>query len=115
MTRLPGNKYQNYHAHVYFDRDSLAAARVLCARAGELFGVKVGRFHEKPVGPHPQWSCQLAFDAAQFDDLVPWLEANRQGLTILIHGLTGEDLADHTEHASWLGEPAELDLSIFRR
>jgi DOPA 4,5-dioxygenase len=36
-------------------------------------------------------------------------------LTILVHGLTGEDLADHTEHASWLGEPAELDLSIFKR
>ena len=35
------------------------------------------------------------------------------GLTVLVHGLTGDDLADHTEHAAWLGEPVELDLSVF--
>ena len=114
MTRRPENSYPSYHAHVYFDQNSLAAARNLCTRAGELFGVAVGRFHQKPVGPHPRWSCQLAFDAAQFDELIPWLERHREGLTVLVHGLTGDDLADHTEHASWLGEPVELDVSIFK-
>lgn len=114
MAARPQNNYPSYHAHVYFDKATLSTARQLCTRAGEQFGVSVGRFHQKPVGPHPRWSCQLAFDAAQFDELIPWLDRNRAGLTILVHGRTGDDLADHTEHASWLGEPVELNLSIFQ-
>ena len=111
--KRPRNVYPAYHAHVYFDRDTRAQAEALCRAAGETFGVAVGRVHQKRVGPHPHWSCQLAFDAAQFDALVPWLEANRGGLTILVHGLTGDDLKDHTTHAAWLGAPATLDLSVF--
>lgn len=109
----PRNVYPAYHAHVYFAPDTRAQAEALCRAAGETFGVAVGRVHQKLVGPHPHWSCQLAFDAAQFDALVPWLEANRRGLTILVHGLTGDDLKDHTAHAAWLGAPATLDLSVF--
>jgi aromatic ring-cleaving dioxygenase len=111
--RRPRNVYPAYHAHVYFGPDTLERAAALCRAAGETFGVQVGRVHQRRVGPHPQWSCQLAFDAAQFDTLVPWLEANRGGLTVLVHGLTGNDLADHTTHAAWLGAPATLDLSVF--
>ena len=114
MVRRPENVYSNYHAHVYFGAETLEHARTLCEQAGERFGVRIGRVHQKPVGPHPHWSCQIAFDASQFEDLVEWLEVNRDGLTILVHGLTGDDLADHTEHAAWLGEPAELDLSGLR-
>jgi len=111
--RRPRNVYPAYHAHVYFGPDTLAQAAALCRAAGETFGVQVGRVHQKLVGPHPCWSCQLAFDAAQFDALIPWLEAHRDGLTVLVHGLTGNDLEDHTTHAAWLGTPATLDLSVF--
>jgi DOPA 4,5-dioxygenase len=31
-----------------------------------------------------------------------------------VHGLTGDDLADHTRHAAWLGEELPLDLSMFK-
>jgi len=113
MIKRPENLYPAYHAHVYFDAATRTAARTLCTQAGALFGVSVGRFHQKQVGPHPRWSCQLAFEAAQFDELIPWLERNRAELTVLVHGLTGDDLADHTDHAAWLGEPVELDLSVF--
>ncbi len=113
MTKRPENVYSNYHAHVYFDEVTLDRARKICTRAGELFGVAVGRVHQKNVGPHPRWSCQLTFDARQFDDLIPWLEENRQGMTVLVHALTGNDLDDHTVHAAWLGEPVELNLAMF--
>ncbi|MGR8918339.1 MAG: DOPA 4,5-dioxygenase family protein [Gammaproteobacteria bacterium] len=109
----PVNRYAHYHAHVYFDADTVERARRLCELAGERFEVTVGRVHERCVGPHPHWSCQLAFDAAVFDSLVPWLEQHRDGLTVLVHGLTGDALADHTRHASWLGTAATLDLSVF--
>ena len=50
---------QGYHAHVYFNAASLGRAKALCERAAATFVVKMGRVHEKPVGPHPDWSCQL--------------------------------------------------------
>ena len=115
MIKRPENLHPHYHAHVYFDETSTAQARALCEGAAQKFGVAMGRVHEKLVGPHPRWSCQLAFDSAAFDALVPWLDAHRGGLTILVHADTGDDLEDHTTHAAWLGEPAELDLSHFKR
>ena len=33
---------------------------------------------------------------------------NRQGLNILIHPLTDDEVEDHTEHAAWLGAPVGL-------
>ena len=113
MIKRPQNVYSKYHAHVYFDETSVAKAQTLCESAVGKFGVAMGRVHRKLVGPHPSWSCQLAFDSAQFDALLPWLEANRGALTILVHGLTGNDLEDHTVNAAWLGEPAELNLAVF--
>lgn len=113
MIQRPTNRYERYHAHVYFDASTVVQASSICQQAGELFEVAVGRVHQKLVGPHPRWSCQLAFDQAQFDGLVPWLDKHRGDLTILVHGLTGNDLEDHTEHASWLGEPVDLNLSVF--
>lgn len=103
----------HYHAHVYFGPDTVEQARRLCQQAGERFGVGVGRLHERPVGPHPHWSCQLSFDEAQFDVFIDWLEHHRNGLDVLVHGLTGDALADHTTHASWLGHPSKLNLAIF--
>lgn len=114
MTKRPTNSYDHYHAHVYFDEHSVTRASSLCQEAGELFCVKVGRVHQKLVGPHPRWSCQLAFDKVQFDGVIPWLDNNRGELTVLVHALTGNDLEDHTKHASWLGDPVPLKLSIFR-
>jgi DOPA 4,5-dioxygenase len=109
----PRNTFTQYHAHVYFDETTTEQARELCQNAAKLFGVAMGRVHQKLVGPHPYWSCQLAFDSTQFEKLIPWLDQNRGGLTVLVHGLTGNDLEDHTTNASWLGKPAKLNLEIF--
>ena len=110
---VPQNLYEAYHAHVYFDEDTVTQAEQLCRAAAERFKIRVGQVHRQPVGPHPHWSCQLAFTSHQFPNLVPWLAQHRQGLTILIHGVTGDDLTDHTDHAAWLGEPQALVLSFF--
>lgn len=102
---------EGYHAHVYFDANSVEQARALRERISEEFDYAVGRFHEKNVGPHPRWSFQIAFKADAFGTLVPWLAVNRKGLTVLVHGLTGEDIYDHTELVMWLGDSAKLDLT----
>ena len=113
MIARPRKLHANYHAHIYFGPETVDQARALCESAGELFDVTIGRVHKKLVGPHPHWSCQIAFDSSKFDALIEWLEQNRNGLNILVHGLTGDDLEDHTTHASWLGNPSALNLKIF--
>ena len=112
-TKRPINIHNHYHAHVYFDSQTLQFASDLCIKAGELFDLKVGRIHQKPVGPHPKWSCQISFSSKDFEQLIPWLSDNRNDLTVLIHAQTGDNLKDHTEYAYWLGDNVQLNLSIF--
>ena len=109
----PRNVFEKYHAHVYFDEKTTEQAREICQTAAKLFGVAMGRVHQKPVGPHPHWSCQLAFGSTQFDKLITWLEEHRAGLNVLVHPVTDNHLEDHTTHASWLGKPASLNLEVF--
>ncbi|NNE38026.1 MAG: DOPA 4,5-dioxygenase family protein [Gammaproteobacteria bacterium] len=114
MPRRPENLYPAYHAHVYFDEASLDQARALCTGAGKTLSITVGRIHSRNVGPHPHWSCQLSFNKEQFDKVINYLEEHRHGLDILVHGVTGDDLADHTDHAAWLGEASVLNLEVFQ-
>jgi len=102
-----------YHAHVYFDADTQDLAQHICEEAARLFPVQMGRMHARPVGPHSRWSCQLGFAADAFDQVIPWLMLNRRGLTIFTHAETGDHLADHRDHAVWMGGLLDLDLSIF--
>lgn len=111
--KRPVNNHKAYHAHVYFDEHTKELARKLCDASAEIHGLNVGRFHEKLVGPHPCWSCQIIFGAKDFDTYISWLEAHREGLTVFVHPLTGDDLKDHTEYAYWLGRDVELNLQAF--
>lgn len=104
---------EGYHAHVYFDADSQDAARALREDVAERFAVEMGRWHAKPVGPHPLWSYQIAFRPDIFDDLVPYLMLHRRGCTIFLHPNTGEDLEDHRDRPIWMGEQVPLKLEIF--
>jgi aromatic ring-cleaving dioxygenase len=106
---------EGYHAHVYFDAETIEQARALCESAAAKFGIRMGRVHERPVGPHPDWSCQLAFSHEQFADVMLYLAMNRDGLVIFTHPDTGDDLADHTKHAIWMGGMRELKVEMFRR
>ncbi|MFA3918233.1 DOPA 4,5-dioxygenase family protein [Ruegeria hyattellae] len=107
------SKITGYHAHVYFDAATQDAAQKVCEEAAKLFPVEMGRMHAKAVGPHPRWSCQLAFAPEAFAQVVPWLILNRQGLTVFTHPETGDHLADHRDRAIWMGEMLDLNLSIF--
>ena len=104
-----------YHAHIYFDADSRDRARALGDRISAVFAeAKIGRYHEKNVGPHPRWSCQVAFPLEMFAAFVPWLMLNRDGLTIFLHPLTDDDLGDHEQYPIWMGEMLPLNLDMFR-
>jgi aromatic ring-cleaving dioxygenase len=106
---------RGFHAHVYFDAETKERARAVCERARDLFPVTMGRMHEKPVGPHPVPSCQLAFAPEAFADVMGWLALNRDGLVVFTHPETGDDLADHRDHAIWMGAILPLKLEMFEK
>ena len=110
MTEQP-----NYHAHVYFDAETVDTARQICEYCRDEFGVAMGRMHERAVGPHPDWSCQLTVSHDQFADVMNWLTQNRQGLVIFTHPNTGNDLLDHRDHPIWMGAVRPLKLELFEK
>jgi len=107
------NRPDVFHAHIYFDPTELEQAQALAERVRVRFGVKVGRFHQRPVGPHPRGSCQLTVPGEVFGDFTTWAAVNRGALTIFGHAETGNDLIDHTSHVVWFGPSEELNLSQF--
>ena len=113
MDSLNPSLIESWHAHVYFDAASRDAARALRGTIEtELAGrIELGRFHERPVGPHPMWSYQLAFAPANFPHVVGWLTLNHRGLDVFIHPNTGDELRDHRDCALWLGRSHVLNLA----
>lgn len=101
-----------YHAHIYYDAASRERAGILRAWIEQRFQVRMGRWHDNPVGPHPTAMYQVAFKPDQFPVLVPFLMLNRQGLTVLLHPETGRPRDDHTKHALWAGEVLPLNTAI---
>ena len=105
---------RHYHAHIYYDLQSTReqAARLREQVSAAFSGATLGRWHDGPVGPHPQSMYQIAFSADLLASFLPWLMLNRAGLTILLHPETGNDHADHTDHAIWFGEILPLRLDV---
>lgn len=117
MQLLDPSLIESWHAHVYFDAASRDAAWALRETiAVQLAGrMALGRFHEKPVGPHPMWSYQLAVPAASFPDVLGWLALNHGALDVFVHPNTDDELRDHRDCALWLGKSHPLNLAGFSR
>lgn len=111
---LSSEMIEDWHAHIYFDAESKAAAWKLREEIEAKFDMEMGRFHEREVGPHPRWSYQVQFLPALFSEIVPWLAINRGDLTVFIHPNSGDELKDHRDHAIWMGEKLDLKLDIFK-
>jgi DOPA 4,5-dioxygenase len=112
MSVLDTRAITSWHAHVYFAAASRDAARALRDLIVDHFGdrVEMGRFHERPVGPHPMWSYQIAFAPVHLAEIVGWLALNHGDLDVFVHPNTGDPLRDHRDSALWLGHSHRLDL-----
>lgn len=112
-------RINSYHFHVYYDsdhKDIAADVRQSFLQAVERNhdleeSLRVGRMHDEPVGPHTKPMFQIAVDQFAFQMSLNFLMLHRQGLTVLIHPETGDDIKDHTIHAAWLGNKVALDLT----
>ena len=112
MGYLDASCTRSWHAHVYFGAGSRDAAWTLREAVTDQLGdsVQMGRFHERPVGPHPMWSYQIAFGPERFAQVVGWLTLNRGALDVFVHPNTDDELRDHRDCAIWLGRSHKLDL-----
>jgi aromatic ring-cleaving dioxygenase len=100
-----------YHAHVYYRDGERPAAEALRERlAGQAGVVFAGPLRDGKVGPHPISQFEIHFPEKALPAVRPVLEAS--GLTVLVHPLTHDDLADHTTLADWIGTPIELDVRV---
>ena len=104
---------RDFHAHIYFDPDEVEKATALASEVAARFGVPVGHFHLRPVGPHPRGSVQMTVPTGRFGEVATFLAVNRGDLAIFAHASTGDDRADHTRNVMWFGPSEELDLSLF--
>jgi aromatic ring-cleaving dioxygenase len=105
---------QHYHAHVYYEPDTTReTAALLRERVATAFPqAQLGRWHDELVGPHLRSMYQIAFPSELLGRFLPWLMLNRDGLTVLLHPGTGNDYADHTAHAAWLGDTLPLRVDV---
>jgi len=111
----PVTDISGYHAHVYFDGDTRDSAERLRSGIAERFRAELGRWHENPIGPHTKGMYQVAFAIDEFASIVPFMMLNRGGLSILVHPMTGDAVADHDVNPLWLGERLAVDLEFLRQ
>jgi DOPA 4,5-dioxygenase len=109
MTELNG-----YHAHVYYDAETRPKAAKLRETIIGKFKVEPGAFSDEPRGPHPISQFNVIFKTGEFQNIVPWLMLNREGLDVLVHPLTESSYDDHSKNALWLGTPVPMRLDILR-
>jgi aromatic ring-cleaving dioxygenase len=116
MTSLDPAEIESWHAHVYFDAATRDAAWALRSAIESHFAylgstLQMGRFHERPVGPHPKWSYQLAFARERLTEIAEWLALNHGELDVFIHPNTADSLRDHRDCAMWIGHSHTLNLA----
>ena len=105
-----------HHIHVYFtahNKDNALALRDLLRQS--FPGIRLGRVHDKPVGPHPSGSFEIDVSASKYAALHAFLEQHSFGLTMMIHPVTGDDIADHAEDKiEWINKPVPINRQFFR-
>ncbi|OQO04028.1 hypothetical protein B0A48_10671 [Cryoendolithus antarcticus] len=108
-----------FDIHIYYVSSVLSElqfARELHTRIRREFPeLRIYRMFDEPVGPHPVGMFEVnVFDPKQFGAFVGWLVVNRGPLSALVHPNTGVDLRDHTQLATWMGQPYPLQLGALR-
>lgn len=106
------------HVHIYFRPHQKEEALALKAKIACLFPqLTIGRFHEKPVGPHTTGSFLVHLKTSNDERALKFFLKNKIGtLSAMIHPETGDDARDHApENIEWIGEEVEINRSIFNR
>jgi aromatic ring-cleaving dioxygenase len=101
-TPRPYTDIKSYHAHFYFDEDTYEKAALVRRWSIERFPVELGNWNLQPRGPHVTPSFYFGFTNDLLPIIVPWLQLNSLGLTILLHPNTSDPRADHLYYTLWV-------------
>jgi aromatic ring-cleaving dioxygenase len=93
---------KSYHAHFYFDYDNYEKAALIRRWAGERFPVELGDWNLQPRGPHTTPSFYFGFTNDLLPVVVPRVQLNSLGLTILLHPNTDDPRANHLYYTLWV-------------
>lgn len=107
---------RGYHIHFYCQLGQISLAQQIREKLlSELTVINgAGPVRTRPVGPHPLPMFEAWFAPEGFEEVRQWAIQNRQGLSVMIHPITGDDYRDHAEGAQWLGEELPLNLEILK-
>ncbi|KAF1979955.1 hypothetical protein BU23DRAFT_112303 [Bimuria novae-zelandiae CBS 107.79] len=109
-----------FDIHIYFlqtNAEETKFAHELWERIRREFPeLRIYRVWDRPIGPHPLAMFEVnLFTPAQFGAFIPWLVINRGTLSALIHPNTDDELRDHTQWATWMGQPLPLYLETMKK
>lgn len=119
--RKTQDNIQGYHIHIYFDfyvRPSFAHALSLTSKMELLFKdyIKESRNEVGAVGPHTKRNFLIEINKEGLKEILPWLQMNKpEGISILVHPETGDDVKDHLHSAIWVGDSIPFNQEFFDR
>lgn len=111
----PYTDIKSYHAHFYFDDDTYEKAALVRKWSIERFPVELGNWNLEPRGPHVTPSFYFGFTNDLLPIIVPWLQLNSLGLTILLHPNTDDPRADHLYYTLWVNRSQPVNAYNMRQ
>jgi DOPA 4,5-dioxygenase len=106
---------KSYHAHIYFDEDTFDKAALIRRWVADRFVVELGNWNTAPRGPHVTPSFYFGFTNDLLPFVIPWLQLNSLGLTILVHPNTEDPRADHLYYALWVNRSQPVNAYDMRK
>lgn len=102
------------HSHIYFTPETRETADRLRQKIITIFGdrTQISRLIDRPIGPHPLPMFEVDFLSPLAGEFAPFLEREREGLSVLIHPVSEDEVKDHVERSVWLGEKLELNIGF---
>jgi DOPA 4,5-dioxygenase len=112
MSEIPSpiGEIAAYHCHIYFQPETRHIAVRLNEELQDRFKIWDYRWLDETNGLHPTAMFRFAFPKDDFQAFVEWILREREGLSVLVHAITGDDYVDHSYLTLWLGKQLELGL-----
>jgi len=77
--------------------------------------VELGNWNAEPRGPHVTPSFYFGFGTDLQPLILPWLQLNSLGLTILVHPNTDDPRADHLHYALWVNRSQPVNAYSMKK
>lgn len=107
-------KFNYYHGHFYFETNTLSSAEIIRQKMLLDLPQIIRVFHllAKVVGPHPLPMFEFHFRGSDYETVKNWLVKNHGNHSVLIHPLSGDEIADHTTYAEFIGPVLPLNVQF---